>query len=140
MTTQLDRPAAPPATYPASKALYEAARGFTTEGVQHAGRFQEADKSDGGLAQVFHLSGRVHAQRMLALLAVVGLAGRGKTVQPVQRFLDLVVLEPHRRELARQLRMVGAGVRAPVGLVEINQDIEHREGMIAQRPGAPGCE
>ena len=41
MTTQLDRPAAPPATYPASKALYEAARGFTTEGVQHAGRFQK---------------------------------------------------------------------------------------------------
>jgi glutamate-1-semialdehyde 2,1-aminomutase len=50
VTTQLDRPAsapdaapapAAPATYPASKALYEAARDFTTEGVQHAGRFQK---------------------------------------------------------------------------------------------------
>jgi hypothetical protein len=36
--------------------------------------------------------------------------------------------------------MVGAGVRAPIGLVEINQDIEHREGMIAQRSGGSGCE
>jgi glutamate-1-semialdehyde 2,1-aminomutase len=29
------------AAYPASKALYEAAKPFTTEGVQHAGRFQK---------------------------------------------------------------------------------------------------
>jgi glutamate-1-semialdehyde 2,1-aminomutase len=42
VTTQLDRSAAPlAAAYPASKALYEASKGFTTEGVQHAGRFQK---------------------------------------------------------------------------------------------------
>ena len=42
MTTQQDPPAAPaPTAYPASKALYEASRGFTTEGVQHAGRYQK---------------------------------------------------------------------------------------------------
>ena len=42
MTTQLDRPTAPAAaSYPASKALYEASKGFTTEGVQHAGRYQK---------------------------------------------------------------------------------------------------
>ena len=45
MTTQLDRPtaaAAVPATaYPVSRALYDGSRDFTTEGVQHAGRFQK---------------------------------------------------------------------------------------------------
>ena len=47
MTTQMDPPAralaptGPAAAYPASQALYEASRDFTTEGVQHAGRFQK---------------------------------------------------------------------------------------------------
>ena len=48
MTTQMDPPGASPATqeaaartYPASRALFESAVDFTTQGVQHAGRYQK---------------------------------------------------------------------------------------------------
>jgi hypothetical protein len=58
----------------------------------------------------------------------------GQAVQPDQRFLDFVGLEADRRQLARQLVVVGAGVRAPVVLVEIDQHFEHRTTIPQRKP------
>jgi hypothetical protein len=92
---------------------------------QHAGRLEEADEADRLLAQQVMLGGGVHAHRLHALLARVALGRTGQAIKPGQRLLDLVALETGCRQLARELRMVGAGVRAPVGFVEIDQHIEH---------------
>jgi circadian clock protein KaiC len=55
----------------------------------------------------------------------VRLGGLGQAMQPRQRVFDFVILETGRSELARQLNVVRAGVRAPVVLVQVHQHVKH---------------
>ena len=98
---------------------------FAHGGGQHARGFEEADETDAAVAQVILLHGRVHPKAVGCLGLGMGFRNVRQAVEPVQSVLDLVVLESGGRQLAGELVVIGAGVRAPVVLVEVHEYIEH---------------
>src|ERR1700712_2853492 len=81
------------------------------------------------------LGRRIDAQRLFRLLADIRLRGRSHAVEPGQRLLDFVRFKTHRRQLAGQLVVVGAGIGPPVVFVQVHEHIEHGL-MILQHPQA----
>ena len=82
------------------------------------------------------LAARVDAHAAFAGLPVVGFGRAGQTVQPRQGVTDLVILEPDRRQFPGQLCVIRAGVGAPIGFVQVDEDVKHG-GDYNRRPETP---